>query len=625
MDIVFLPEPKHLRRCAGRYQLPLRGIIAFADAAFLPAAKILADDLAHYRVLPATPAQHDAITLAKKPVRHEGGYRLAIDESGIRLEAEDGAGMFAACHTLRQIYAQCPQRILPCFEIDDWPDFAVRGIYYDVCRGRVPKLKSLLAQARLLAAYKINQLQYYIEHTYRFRGHPLIGRSADPLTPDDIITLDRYCQELGIELVPSLASFGHMGNVLTLAPYRHLAEDYGIGKYRDISAIPEWARHLRGWTLSPANPEVYNFLDSLFAEFLPCFSSNKFNVCCDETWDLGCGQSYNLCHRKGKGEVYLSHIIKLSELCRKYGKRMMFWGDIIRHYPRLISRIPKDVIVLDWGYGASHNFEAIRDFTRTGLETYACPGTSSWVSLFPRLPEAEANIAGFAAAGKKHGAAGLLTTDWGDGGHYNFMEYSWPGYLFGAEQAWNIKADRRTFHQRFCRLFLRADDPQLAWALRELGDISHLWAGPYQSIWTHIYFALPGDQLFASTKRQASISRNGKIFARRIALNASLGRQILKRLATVRRVISAHSRCRSTDPEGVLAYWLFAVDTIAHAARKLTVFGAGGGDTPTARAALRHEMTELRRRFISLWQQRNRKSEIDITLKRYRQVLQALR
>ncbi|MCX7934173.1 MAG: hypothetical protein N3A66_02815, partial [Planctomycetota bacterium] len=241
-----------------------------------------------------------------------------------------------------------------------------------------------------------------------------------------------------------------------------------------------------------------------------------------------------------------------------------------------------------------------------------------------RLPEAEANIAGFAAAGKKHGAVGLLTTDWGDGGHYNFMEYSWPGYLFGAEQAWNTKADRRTFHRRFCRLFLRADDPKLAWALREIGDISHLWAGTYQSIWTHIFFARPGDQFFAPGKRDASVSREGKISAAKIALDARLGKQTLERLAAARQVLSAHAQRRGEDPTGILPYWLFAVDTLAHAARKLTVFGAGGQDTPAARAALRRELLELRRRFIRLWQKRNRQSEIRITLKRYRQALAAL-
>ena len=111
---------------------------------------------------------------------------------------------------------------------------------------------------------------------------------------------------------------------------------------------------------------------------------------------------------------------------------MMFWGDIIRHYPELIDRIPKDVMVLDWGYTYDHPFDRVKDFKSAGLPFYACPGTSSWGAFFPRWPDAAENIAGFAQAGARHGACGLLNTDWGDDGHFNFMECSWLGYLYGA-------------------------------------------------------------------------------------------------------------------------------------------------------------------------------------------------
>lgn len=58
------------------------------------------------------------------------------------------------------------------------------------------------------------------------------------------------------------------------------------------------------------------------------------------------------------------------------------------------------------------------------------------------------NIAGFAVAGRKYGASGLLNTDWGGDGHHNCMEYSWPGYLFGAEQSWNTSANAENFTAR---------------------------------------------------------------------------------------------------------------------------------------------------------------------------------
>jgi hexosaminidase len=625
MALALIPQPHRLVMQAGRFVVPGAGVLAVGGHEFFPVAKAATGLFRRHEVGVDLKGAAASLRIVRAAKLERDAYRLSIARKGVTLEAASAAGAHAGLQTLLQIAAQSPARVLPCLRIEDWPDFADRGLYYDVCRGRVPTRESLFAQAELLAQFKLNQLQYYVEHTFRFRGHPLIGRNASPLTAEDVMALDEFCRARQIELVPSLASFGHMGNVLVLKPYRHLAEDLGIGKFATTAEIPVWARHLRGWTLSPANPQVYRFLDSLFAEFLPCFSSERFNVCCDETWDLGCGQSQALCQKLGKGRVYLNHIKRLNELCRKYGKRMMFWGDIIRHHPELIKQIPRDVTVLDWGYGYNHPFEAAQDFTRTGLATYVCPGTSSWVSLFPRLPESTANIAGFAAAGRKHRARGLLNTDWGDGGHANFMEFSWFGYLFGAEQAWNADADRRSFPERFCRLFLQTARPAVARALVELGDVAQVGVeGLYQSVWGHLYFGRPQDAVFRKGRCKGTLGRQGRVVATRITFDARFGRRALPRLARVRKVFEAAAREAGTDPHGVLPYWIFAAETIAHAARKLAVFGAGGKDTPAARRALRGEMLALRRRFVRLWMARNRRSEIRITLKRYRQALQAL-
>jgi len=489
----------------------------------------------------------------------------------------------------------------------------------------VPKLERLLNLAEQLAHYKINHLQLYIEHTFAFRAHPNIGKGASPLTAEDILELDAHCAKHGIELVPSLATFGHMNNILKWPEYRHLAEDLGVGNYVSKKEGVAWASPRKAWTLSPAVPEVYDFLDSLFAEFLPLFRSDRFNICGDETWDLGLGQSFDLCRRKGRGVVYLNHIRKVRNLARKYGKRVMFWGDIIRHYPELIDRIPKDVMVLDWAYAYDHPFERIKDFKIAGLPFYACPGTSGWVSLFPRLPEAVENIAGFANAGAKHGACGLLNTDWGDGGHYNFMEYSWHGYLYGAEQAWNTKADRASFMRRFVKLFLNTDSPTLAQAISTLGDVSFTSGLGYQSALRHVFFAGPDSELFGHDKPvRLLISQNGRIRVRKMGFDATFGRDVQQQLRPVRKAFEAQTKAKGGDPHGVLPYWIFAVDTLSHAGRKLATFGPGGRNTPAATQVIKKEMTALMRRFEKLWMARNRRSEIRITLKKYRKVLTSL-
>src|SRR5208283_954463 len=101
---------------------------------------------------------------------------------------------------------------------------------------------------------------------------------------------------------------------------------------------------------------------------LPNFSSRFFNVGCDETWDLGRGQSKKLGETKGKGRVYLDFLKQIHREVSARGKKMMFWGDIILKYPKQIRELtafgvppsggsrwpPKggtpSLIALNWGY-----------------------------------------------------------------------------------------------------------------------------------------------------------------------------------------------------------------------------------------------------------------------------------
>jgi hypothetical protein len=527
MALDLIPEPKKLTRATGRFDLPRGVAIGIEDHSLHGAARVAQEFFPRSSVNITTRGVRDGLALRYDRRLKPGGYRLRIARTGITIGGADAIAVMHGVQTLRQIAGQSGSR-LPCLTINDWPDFKDRGVYYDVCRGRVPKLERLFELADHLARYKINHLQLYIEHTFAFRAHPKIGTGASPLTAEDILDLDAYCAEIGIELVPSLATLGHMSTVLKWPEYHHLAEDWGVCRYVSEGEDP-YAHHARRcWSLSPANPKIYDFLDSLFAEFLPLFRSKRFNICCDETYDLGMGQTSALCKRKGRGVVYLDHIKKVRLLSKKYGKKIMFWGDIIRQYPELIEEIPKDVTVLDWGYAHDHPYARIVDFKKVNLPFHACPGTSGWVTLFNRLPVAVANIAGFAAAGYKNGAQGLLNTDWGDGGHCNFMEYSWHGYLFGAEQGWNTRADQKSFTRRFARIFFGYDDASFVDAIVTLGDVSFTGGFRYQSIWRHVFFATTDDEILRLTAPQEYlVSNKFKIRKVHMRFDAKHGREAL--------------------------------------------------------------------------------------------------
>ncbi|MBD3320664.1 MAG: family 20 glycosylhydrolase [Chitinivibrionales bacterium] len=372
----------------------------------------------------------NSISLAINPsLDTEQWYAIRITDTAVSIEASGEAGAFYGMTTLGLLIETYGPRV-PCCTIEDRPDFLVRGVMLDISRCKVPTMKTLKSIVELLAVLKFNQVQLYTEHTYAFAEHETVWKDASPLTADDIRELDDFCCDRYIELVPNLNSFGHFERWLCHPEYRHLAEsprgfEHPLGGRSDC-----------GSTLKPDRTSL-QFLDLLYGEFLPNFTSRLFNVGCDETWELGAGWSRKRCEKRGAGNVYVSFLKKIHKLVKKYGHRMMFWGDIILKEPELIPGLPKDLIALCWGYEADHPFnkECAR-FAGAGIDFYVCPGTSSWNSLTGRTGNCLRNCAAAARNGKKHGASGYLITDWGDHGHHQYWPVSYTGIFAGAAYSW---------------------------------------------------------------------------------------------------------------------------------------------------------------------------------------------
>ena len=407
--------------------------------------------------------------------RSAQSYRLRVTPAGVELRAAAPPGLTYGLRTLCQM-VRVHGRDWPCIEIDDAPAFGLRGLSFDVSRGKVPTLETLILIADRLALLKANHLQLYIEHTFAFRFNPNISRDCSPLTPSEIRALDRHCRRRRIALVPSLASFGHMGRVLSLPEYRPLAEIEARRSFEQMT----WFERMHGLTLDATNPQSRELLEQMYAELLPCFSAPFVNVCCDETYDLGKGKTRALAEQRGVGQIYLDHLHFLHGLCRRHGKRMMFWGDILKKYPDLLKRVPHDAIALNWDYAPDCDYQSTRVFRGADLATVVCPATHGWNRIVNDLEAAQANIRGHAAAGAALGAIGLLNTDWGDEGHVNLLACAWHPIALGAALGWNsAEFAPAAFDAAFARLFWNEDTSDLPAALRRLaGATSVLRAWP---------------------------------------------------------------------------------------------------------------------------------------------------
>lgn len=478
---LLVPTPQRVTDFGGHSPWPSDNVFLPLEAAlqplgpalirFLDQAKSLTS--VEWRILPSNEKKtypgSPHVFIAEDRSLPTEGYRLSLGANGISLFCRDWRGGFYALQTLRQLLIQFPDAY-PHLEIEDAPALPHRGYMLDISRTRVPKTETLHALIDRLAGLKFNQLQLYIEHTFAFSGHGIVWGQASPLNADEIRALDTYAAERGIELVANFNSFGHFERWLRHPPYFRYAEcPYGWRR-------PDGHGMAWGSTLAPT-AESQAFLAELFQEYFPLFRSRLCNIGGDEPWELGTGKSRDRCEKEGKHAVYLDFLHGIVEKAAAHKERVQFWADIVLERPECVPDLDPRLIALVWGYEADHPLdEQAAHFAASGLPFYICPGTSSWNSFGTRLTNARANISAAGAAAKKHGAEGLLLTDWGDYGHHQPPIVSLAPILFAAQAAWAPEKPIEQPEAALGLLGLPEGASELAPFLFRLGAISEIFS-----------------------------------------------------------------------------------------------------------------------------------------------------
>ncbi|MGZ3778865.1 MAG: family 20 glycosylhydrolase, partial [Mucilaginibacter sp.] len=214
--------------------------------------------------------------------------------------------------------------------------FAVRGFHLDL-RIQVMPIPALKAFAKKLSDEGMNTLIMEWEATYPFASHPLIpNRYA--YTKAQIVDFVKYCNGLGIDVIPLQQSFGHVEYILRNERYKELREDQ-----RDYSQV------------CPLQTTQDSLLFSdLYKELISTHTSKYIHIGGDETYLLGHDAR---CQKKvaeeGKSKLYIDYIRMLCNIVIKMGKTPVMWADIAMKYPDAIKLLPKGTILVDWNYGWS--------------------------------------------------------------------------------------------------------------------------------------------------------------------------------------------------------------------------------------------------------------------------------
>ncbi|WP_376793802.1 family 20 glycosylhydrolase [Thermogemmatispora sp.] len=282
-------------------------------------------------VIQETPGSGDLLLTLKNddPGIGNEGYLLLIADS-LTISAHTEAGVFYGTRTVLQMLVQDPFRShLARGMARDYPRYAVRGFMLDVGR-RYFGPGRLEDYVRLLSWFKMNEFQLHLNdnapgagersdwrrqyaafrlESARFRG--LAARDG-AYSRADIASLEALAQTHAVTIIPEIDTPAH---------------DLALTQYRPDLASPKGSKEF----LDLADPATVPFVEDLWNEFLPWFSSSQVHIGADE-------------YALNDADRYRAFVNRLAAFLSGKGKTVRMWGSL----SLMKSRIPvARTIVLD--------------------------------------------------------------------------------------------------------------------------------------------------------------------------------------------------------------------------------------------------------------------------------------
>ena len=289
---------------------------------------------------------------------HAQGYRLEVEADGVRLVGADDAGLRHGRATLAQLARhRAPSGgsavrdaaagdggadTLPVCRIEDWPDFAVRGVMLDVAAGPGPhpRHRAVASSTGWRAGRSISCSSTWSTPSPT-AGHEEVWRDAGPYTAARPGRARR--------LLPGPRR-GARGQPEHAGALRALAAP------RPVSAPRHRPRRLRhGCSAStdprspstPPSPGRSRSCPTSSTSWCPRSPAGASTSGMDEPWELPA-------ERRAEWGQWLDRLRALPVLA---DRELLVWGDIPAMHPDLLAGIPSEVAVCEWGYEDNHPFD----------------------------------------------------------------------------------------------------------------------------------------------------------------------------------------------------------------------------------------------------------------------------
>ncbi|KAG0242329.1 hypothetical protein BGX31_000362 [Mortierella sp. GBA43] len=325
------------------------------------------------------------------------------------------------------------------------------AVMIDCSRGGVLKQSSVFTLMRQYALMGINMIQLYTEDTYEMEGETFFGYLRGGYTRQELISMDDYAFALGIELVPCIQTLGHLGQILQWPKY-HV--------YRDTNEVL-----LANWD------ETYNLIEKMITTISSPLRSKRIHIGLDEAGGVGEGRYRQIFGYEDPSSVFLNHLKRVQDICKKLGLQPMIWSDMLftlanknnslaGYYdggtPQLVDTLPPDIDLVYWDYyhTASQSYASkIEQHRELGCQNpWVATAAWTWNRFWCALPFTFATIQASCQASKRkdHGVKNMMITIWGDEGHECDMFSSLPATYYFADHGYTFEDEIDLERLKYC-------------------------------------------------------------------------------------------------------------------------------------------------------------------------------
>ncbi len=266
------------------------------------------------------------------------------------------------------------------FDIQEDNFFEVLSVMIDTSRAGVPTVATVEKTLDYLAVMGYGMAMLYTEDTVCVENRPYFGYMRGRYSQEELRAIDDYAFTYGIEMIPCLECYGHMGKYLF---------------WKEAAPIKD-----TGEVLLAREAETFRFLDDLIGTTSKCFRSRRIHIGMDEAWDMGRGAFLDKHGYVPPFQIFNEFMEELVSITRKYGLTPMMWADMyFRHSapnggyyeeatvipPEVAEKIPQEMELVFWHYGEKPYCDdyMLKKFNSLGKKTIYAGGNWSWVGHFP--------------------------------------------------------------------------------------------------------------------------------------------------------------------------------------------------------------------------------------------------